>query len=355
MDNRINGHDAPQGPPLLFAPDGHAAEAPDLARIVGTLAELLAGATPIGVTLRVGRNVVRLQAGRRRRRRPGPTQAPGAPAPPRPAPAPRPSVAVLNPDAREFSELQEQILLLLCAERTLTRAEIGAKLNEDPEGHLKAVLRNLKDRYWLDSSNNGWTLDVPPDTNPGDYRKALAVRLGAPVAAPPVLPRTDRPQTGAAGLRDEIRDKLEEAGRPLKAARLADLLGRSNSGHFRQTIRLMVEDGELVDLDGHFYALPGQGQTAPRSAGPRPSRSAPSTPPAPSTPGPRQLSPLSARALEVLRDKGECMAAGVAAALGLKTIAEAAAVLEDLESRGLAQQTEPGVWQAAGEPEGGAK
>ena len=75
--------------------------------------------------------------------------------------------------ARWFSELEGRVLLALCAEPTLTREEIGQRLGEDPEGHLKHVLRNLKNRYLLDSSNSGWTLLVPPGTDHAEYRKEL--------------------------------------------------------------------------------------------------------------------------------------------------------------------------------------
>lgn len=85
-------------------------------------------------------------------------------------------------------------------------------------------------------------------------------------AAPPLPEGQGAPapptQAGAGGLRRQVLATLEEHGRPLKMAGLARRLGRSTSGHFRTTIRQMVEDGELAELPGYYYWVPGR--EAPR-------------------------------------------------------------------------------------------
>jgi hypothetical protein len=76
----------------------------------------------------------------------------------------------------------------------------------------------------------------------------------APVPAPPTTP-TAAPRTPAGRLREGILAVLGREG-PLKAAGIARRLDRANSGHFREVLGGLVEDGLVVLCPGNCYGLP---------------------------------------------------------------------------------------------------
>ena len=111
------------------------------------------------------------------------------------APEPvRPS-APGNPEGRLFSEFEVRILLLLCKEPSLTRVEIAGQLGENPDNAIRFILKNLVDRYVLDSGPNGYTLHIPEGKEPAAYRQELAGRLVAEAADTPApRPAPRKPQ-----------------------------------------------------------------------------------------------------------------------------------------------------------------
>jgi hypothetical protein len=73
------------------------------------------------------------------------------------------------------------------------------------------------------------------------------------VSAP--APALGSPRAGS--LRERIPELLRQEGRPLKAAVIARKLGRTSSGHFREVLLGLVEEGKVVRCPGATYGVPG--------------------------------------------------------------------------------------------------
>lgn len=64
----------------------------------------------------------------------------------------------------------------------------------------------------------------------------------------------DEEEAEEEGIKEDILDALEEAGRPLKAAAIARRIGRSNSGHFRGKLGELKREGR-IEVTDHGYRL----------------------------------------------------------------------------------------------------
>lgn len=74
-----------------------------------------------------------------------------------------------------------------------------------------------------------------------------------PLGQPPGEPE-DEAEDGEEGVKEDILDALEAAGRPLKASAIARRLGRSNSGHFRGKLGELKREGR-IEVTDHGYRL----------------------------------------------------------------------------------------------------
>jgi len=72
----------------------------------------------------------------------------------------------------------------------------------------------------------------------------------------PIAREVEKAEDERAELSKVIIDTLSDAKVPLKASAIASRAKRSNSGHFRQTIKLMREAGEINQNDDGTYSLP---------------------------------------------------------------------------------------------------
>jgi hypothetical protein len=110
-----------------------------------------------------------------------------------------PSLDVPMPTGRAFSDLEEAAIRLLCKVPRLSCAEIAKRLNKNPEGDIKVILRNLAQgsaeaagRGVLHSSPDGYELAVPAGRTWEDYAPEMLTWLtggqdppGAGAPAPP--------------------------------------------------------------------------------------------------------------------------------------------------------------------------
>jgi hypothetical protein len=91
------------------------------------------------------------------------------------------------------------------------------------------------------------------------YSDGAADVLAVPAPAP-TPPDSQPAAPGSSRLRQQILDTLGQATEPVKAGTIARRCGRSNSGHFREVLRGLIEDGEVVEHPGHTYWLPQAGE-----------------------------------------------------------------------------------------------
>jgi hypothetical protein len=97
------------------------------------------------------------------------------------APVPDPlDVMHLNASWRWLSPLELRVVRLLCRAGWLSREEIATQLGEAPEGNLPPILSNLVARGVLESSpRKGYSVALPDDAKPEQYRRDLAAWLDA--------------------------------------------------------------------------------------------------------------------------------------------------------------------------------
>jgi hypothetical protein len=122
-------------------------------------------------------------------------------------------------------------------------------------------------------------------------RFSLVIGDGPPAARPlPAAgpPEDDRPGPGP--LRERIVDALAAANGPIKCDSIAKRIGRAaRSGSFREALRILIDDGEVVEYPGFRYWVP-----SPRPEPPLPA-------PSRGTPGPADRTPRDLPAGELAR------------------------------------------------------